>query len=54
MSDTDKSMERCLDHHSDHAADCAHCGRPLSSSDVEDYGTLCERCYLKEYYGKED
>ena len=54
MSNEEKAAEHCLDSHSDHAASCAYCGRPLSSSDVEDYGTLCERCYLKEYYGSEE
>ena len=30
---------------------CEYCGRPMSRSDVNDYGSLCERCYMKEYYG---
>lgn len=29
---------------------CDYCGRPMSRSDVNDYGSLCERCYMKEYY----
>lgn len=29
---------------------CAYCGRPMTPSDVNDYGTLCESCYMKEYY----
>lgn len=29
---------------------CAYCGKPMTRSDVNDYGSLCERCYLKEYY----
>ena len=29
---------------------CAYCGRPMTPSDVNDYGSLCERCYMKEYY----
>lgn len=32
------------------ARHCAYCGRPMTPSDVNDYGTLCERCYMKEYY----
>lgn len=28
---------------------CEYCGRPMSSSDVNDYGSLCESCYNKEY-----
>lgn len=30
---------------------CAYCGRSMSRSDVNDYGSLCEDCYMKEYYG---
>ena len=41
-------------HHSDHPRDCANCGTPMTSSDVNDYGTLCRRCYMREYYGKEE
>jgi len=33
---------------------CAYCDEPLTESDVNDYGTLCESCYMKEYYGQED
>lgn len=29
---------------------CDYCGRPMTPSDVNDYGSLCERCYMKEYY----
>lgn len=29
---------------------CEYCGNPMNESDVEDFGTLCERCYHKEYY----
>ena len=31
---------------------CDFCRKPMTRSDVNDYGTLCERCYMKEYYGK--
>ena len=30
---------------------CEYCGRRMSRSDVNDYGSLCESCYMKEYYG---
>lgn len=42
-----------LSHHTDHARDCAECGAPMTSSDENDYGTLCRRCYLREYYPSE-
>lgn len=29
---------------------CEYCGRPMTPSDVNDHGSLCERCYMKEYY----
>ena len=29
---------------------CEYCGKPMSASDVNDFGSLCERCYMKEYY----
>lgn len=50
----DKPGESPFNHHQDHAADCAYCGTPLTSSDVNDYGSLCRRCFLREYYGKEE
>ena len=28
---------------------CEYCGKPLSVSDVNDFGSLCETCYMKEY-----
>lgn len=43
-----------LSHHQDHRRDCANCGAPMTSSDVNDYGSLCRRCYMLEYYGRED
>lgn len=33
--------------------ECEYCGKPMSASDVNDYGSLCESCYMKEYYGDE-
>jgi uncharacterized Zn finger protein (UPF0148 family) len=29
---------------------CEYCGKPMSASDVNDYCSLCETCYMKEYY----
>lgn len=29
---------------------CDHCGREMTESDVNDYGSLCENCYNEEYY----
>ena len=31
---------------------CDYCGKPMSASEANDYGTLCERCYMKEYYNE--
>lgn len=39
--------------HHETVAHCEYCGKPLSRSDINDYGSLCERCYMREYYGKE-
>lgn len=36
--------------HGESVRECAYCGRPMTRSDVNDYGSLCERCYLREYY----
>lgn len=36
--------------HHEVVAHCEYCGRSLSRSDVNDYGSLCEACYMKEYY----
>lgn len=30
---------------------CEYCGKPMTRSEVNDYGSLCESCYMKEYYG---
>ena len=32
---------------------CDYCGKPMTPSDVNDFGTLCETCYMKEYYPSE-
>ena len=37
--------------HEETVGECECCGQPLTRSDVNDFGTLCERCYMKEYYG---
>ena len=29
---------------------CEYCGKPMSESEVNDFGSLCESCYMKEYY----
>lgn len=34
------------------ARHCDYCGKPMTPSDVNDYGSLCERCYMKEYYNR--
>ena len=31
---------------------CEYCGKPMTRSDVNDYGSLCEACYMREYYGR--
>ena len=31
---------------------CDYCGKPMSASEANDYGTLCERCYMREYYNE--
>lgn len=33
--------------------ECDYCGAPMSVSDVNDYGSLCESCYMREYYGED-
>lgn len=40
--------------HDEVVAHCEYCGKPLSRSEVNDFGSLCERCYMKEYYGKDE
>ena len=37
--------------HEETVRHCAYCGKPMSRSDVNDYGSLCESCYMDEYYG---
>ena len=33
------------------ARHCEYCNRPMTPSDVNDYGSLCYHFYMKEYYG---
>lgn len=50
-----QQMAAVIQHvHEETVAHCEYCGKPLSRSDVNDYGSLCERCYMKEYYGTDD
>ena len=37
--------------HKEKVRRCEYCGRPMSRSDVNDYGSLCGDCYEREYYG---
>lgn len=37
--------------HHEVVAHCEYCGQALTRSDVNDYGSLCETCYEREYYG---
>jgi len=32
--------------------ECDYCGKPMTASEANDYGTLCERCYMREYYNE--
>lgn len=38
--------------HEETVRHCACCGKSMNRSDVNDYGSLCERCYMKEYYDR--
>lgn len=50
-----KSMYQIVEHvHGETVAYCDFCNAPLTRSDINDYGTLCERCYMKEYYGDQE
>ena len=37
--------------HREIVSNCEYCGKPMTRSEVNDYGSLCESCYMKEYYG---
>lgn len=46
-----EQMAKVVAHtHDEVIAHCEYCGKPLSRSDVNDFGSLCEDCYMKEYY----
>ncbi len=46
-----KSMYRTLYFtHTKIVRECEYCGRGMTASDCNDYGSLCESCYMKEYY----
>ena len=38
--------------HIETVRNCDYCGTPMTRSDVNDYGSLCERCYMREYYNE--
>lgn len=38
--------------HRDIVRNCEYCGKSMTRSDVNDFGSLCETCYMKEYYGQ--
>jgi len=48
---TSASMQDTFNYvHREIVAECEYCGRPLTRSDVNDYGSLCREHYLQEYY----
>ena len=45
------SMEEVFNHvHREVVRYCSNCGKPMTRSEENDYGSLCERCYMREYY----
>lgn len=38
--------------HCEIVAHCEYCGKPMTRSDMNDYGSLCEKHYMQEYYGR--
>ena len=49
----DGSIHDVVNHvHKETVASCDYCGKPMTRSEVNDFGTLCENCYMKEYYGE--
>ncbi len=38
--------------HHEVVRECEYCGKPMTRSEVNDYGCLCESCYMKECYGR--
>lgn len=52
-SEKTQHMATIIHHtHNEIVAHCDYCGKPLSRSEINDFGSLCERCYMKEYYNK--
>ena len=48
-----KSMyQTVFETHHETVRECEYCGKPMTRSDVNDFGSLCERCYMEEYYGR--
>ena len=46
-----KSMYQTVyETHHETVRECAYCGKPMTRSEVNDFGSLCEECYMKEYY----
>lgn len=46
------SIEEVFNHvHREIVSYCEYCGKPMTRSEMNDYGSLCESCYMKEYYG---
>lgn len=45
-----ESMAKTFHHtHSEIVRHCEYCGKTMTRSDVNDYGSLCETCYEREY-----
>lgn len=40
--------------HEEIVRECDYCGKAMTRSDYNDYGSLCERCYMQEYYPEND
>lgn len=36
--------------HHEIVRECEYCGKPMTRSEVNDFGSLCEECYMREYY----
>ena len=50
---TDNIFEVAHQTHEVTVAYCEYCGKPMSASDVNDFGSLCEICYMREYHERE-
>ena len=38
----------------DEVRHCEYCGAPMTVGEEENFGTLCERCYYKDYYNDDN